>query len=285
MKPITRKEIFENAIAQGKKPPIKPLTREEIIMAKEAERESSGGSSGGGAYATVDNKILRFDGNTEGRTVVTVENPEDPSQSITLIHVSDVVPTYEQMQAGGYYVMEVGTLRQIIEFNSDNVSDNGDFISFGEGCLIIKQDNTNVEGLATFPEAGIYFGATMFDGTLYSPNILVTKSETLSFGEVQYPKNSVVTVSGTYYTNGDYNISLVYDEMLALLSLGNLLVLTVYMSGEMRYFNLVASEASYGLLFRCAYDPYWTHPDQTGDNFINYIRISPTNEITEKSMV
>lgn len=38
--PLTRKEIFEEAIARGEVPTIKPLTRQEIIMAKEARRES-----------------------------------------------------------------------------------------------------------------------------------------------------------------------------------------------------------------------------------------------------
>lgn len=46
MKPVTRREIFENAVAEGKDPGIKPLTREEAILAKHAKREASGGSGG-----------------------------------------------------------------------------------------------------------------------------------------------------------------------------------------------------------------------------------------------
>lgn len=47
MKPLTRKEIFENAIAEGKQAPIEPVTREEMILAAHAKREASGGSGGG----------------------------------------------------------------------------------------------------------------------------------------------------------------------------------------------------------------------------------------------
>lgn len=43
IKPKTRKEVFMDAIAKGKKPPIEPLTREEVLMAEHAEREASGG--------------------------------------------------------------------------------------------------------------------------------------------------------------------------------------------------------------------------------------------------
>lgn len=49
VKPLTRKEIFEEAIARGKAPTIKPLTRQEMIMAKEARRESQ--ETGGGVQA------------------------------------------------------------------------------------------------------------------------------------------------------------------------------------------------------------------------------------------
>ena len=47
MKFMSRKEIFQAAVAKGEKPPIAPLTREEIIMAAHAEREERGGSGGG----------------------------------------------------------------------------------------------------------------------------------------------------------------------------------------------------------------------------------------------
>lgn len=48
IKPKTRKEVFMDAIAKGKKPAIEPLTREEVLMAEHAEREASGGGGGGG---------------------------------------------------------------------------------------------------------------------------------------------------------------------------------------------------------------------------------------------
>lgn len=50
IKPKTRKEVFMDAIAKGKKPAIAPLTREEVLMAEHAEREASGG---GGSAALV----------------------------------------------------------------------------------------------------------------------------------------------------------------------------------------------------------------------------------------
>lgn len=50
IKPKTRKEVFMDAIAKGKKPTIEPLTREEVLMAEHAEREASGG---GGSAALV----------------------------------------------------------------------------------------------------------------------------------------------------------------------------------------------------------------------------------------
>lgn len=50
MKHMTRKEIFMAALAKGENPPIKPLTREEHLMAAHAKREASGGGgTGGGA--------------------------------------------------------------------------------------------------------------------------------------------------------------------------------------------------------------------------------------------
>ena len=51
IKPKTRKEVFMDAIAKGKKPAIEPLTREEVLMAEHAEREASGG--GGASSLTL----------------------------------------------------------------------------------------------------------------------------------------------------------------------------------------------------------------------------------------
>lgn len=48
--PLTRKEIFEEAIARGEVPTIKPLTRQEMIMAKEASRESGVQACGAKVY-------------------------------------------------------------------------------------------------------------------------------------------------------------------------------------------------------------------------------------------
>ena len=55
MKPLTRKEIFQVAIARGEAPKGKPLTRSEIYMTQEAEREASGGGGVVKLYAGLGN--------------------------------------------------------------------------------------------------------------------------------------------------------------------------------------------------------------------------------------
>ena len=54
MKHMTRKEIFMAALAKGVKAPIKPLTREEQLLAAHAEREASGGGGYGDVTGTFD---------------------------------------------------------------------------------------------------------------------------------------------------------------------------------------------------------------------------------------
>lgn len=114
MKPITRKEIFENAIAHGEKAPIKPMTRKEIIMAKEAKRESK--SPGGDCdWNTMKNKpfgettvigdTLTWDGNTDGLVL----NEELGYK------VSDVVPSLTDVQSGGSAILTNQTTSSSLE--------------------------------------------------------------------------------------------------------------------------------------------------------------------------
>jgi hypothetical protein len=46
MEPVTRKEVFMKALAEGVEAPIEPITREEMYLAEQAKREAAG--SGGG---------------------------------------------------------------------------------------------------------------------------------------------------------------------------------------------------------------------------------------------
>ena len=48
MKPVTRKEMFMEALAKGCACDVEPVTREEKFLAAQAEREASGGSGGSG---------------------------------------------------------------------------------------------------------------------------------------------------------------------------------------------------------------------------------------------
>lgn len=59
MEPINRREVFLNALAKGEPVPIEPLTREEVLLARQAEREA-GGSGGGGYDAIIRYNDLNF---------------------------------------------------------------------------------------------------------------------------------------------------------------------------------------------------------------------------------
>jgi hypothetical protein len=48
MKPTNRREIFLAALANGEVPVIEPVTREEVLLMKQCQREAQGGGSGGG---------------------------------------------------------------------------------------------------------------------------------------------------------------------------------------------------------------------------------------------
>ena len=147
MKPITRKEIFENAIARGEKAPIKPMTRKEILMAKEAEREASGG--GGEYFETVGGDTLTWDGNIDGLQ----------SAGEMFFCVSDVVPTIEELSLGGKVTIEgMGEM----PFTAEMFQDMGDIVLFGDTAMIIivKTDNAVIsvdeDMTLTFPVKGIY---------------------------------------------------------------------------------------------------------------------------------
>lgn len=88
IKPKTRKEVFMDAIAKGKKPAIEPLTREEVLMAEHAEREASGG---GGGYTPLI-IILDNDGNYTANMTF-----EEAYKSCT----SGIIPAFVTLTIGG----------------------------------------------------------------------------------------------------------------------------------------------------------------------------------------
>lgn len=61
MKTQNRKEIFLKALANGEEANIKPLTREEVLLKKQAQRESASGGGGGGI--TIVNLTVDYDAN------------------------------------------------------------------------------------------------------------------------------------------------------------------------------------------------------------------------------
>lgn len=213
----------------------------------------TGGSGTGGAYETVDSKILKFDGNLEGRVTVELSLEE---QTMTLVHVSDIAPTLEQLNEGGYYVNALGvfngneTLKFGLRTNNEPV-DFGGAISCGQ-CFVALNDNASLEGLITLPKTGIYFAGMELEGGWYGVDTFVTKSETLNFGKTQYPKNSVVTINGWEPQNSGsvYSLNTTYDEIMTLLSLGNLPIIKIESEGTfMGYYMLEHWEYGTGLKF------------------------------------
>lgn len=103
MKAKNRKEIFLKALANGEEPNIKPLTREEILLKKQAERESE--STGGDCdWNIMKNKptemvgsdTLTWDGSTEGKLTT-----QDPGGLFSYVKISNATPTSEDFANGG----------------------------------------------------------------------------------------------------------------------------------------------------------------------------------------
>lgn len=124
MKPLTREEIFKKAIAEGKEAPIKPITREEHLMAEHAKREASGGGSGGGLttfYVYDDYYVYHNRNGALGRYEndrVSVEEVEEAAAGgvIVLAYASTAVgiscytyPTRIDWSNGGYATFYIGS--------------------------------------------------------------------------------------------------------------------------------------------------------------------------------
>ena len=100
MKTQNRKEIFLRALANGEEANIKPLTREEMLLKKQAERESA---SGGGAFVVnLDGSM--FDGYTADKTCDDILSAYNNGQMIQFNIKGKVITSFEY--ANGAFCFE-----------------------------------------------------------------------------------------------------------------------------------------------------------------------------------
>lgn len=130
MKAQNRKEIFLKALANGKEPNIKPLTREEVLLAKQAKRESESTGGGGASswndlepFETVGGDTLTWDGNTEG-----LETDDGQFYKVT-----DIAPSIEAFANGGSVTVNTG---DILPFTSAEITEFDAGFTVGEYALI-----------------------------------------------------------------------------------------------------------------------------------------------------
>ena len=111
---------------------------------------------------TVMGDTLTWDGNTEGRTKVFVDEYQD------FVYVSDNIPTIEDLQNAVTMVSKCGDRTETWKLEPDWIVDHDDYIDV-DGTFITKMDNVTVsvfEGNreVTLPKAGIYFWWVHGDG-------------------------------------------------------------------------------------------------------------------------
>lgn len=112
--------------------------------------------SGGTGITIAKSDTLKWDGETEGKVVVTL--PDDPNYSYTL--VSDAVPTIEQLQNGGSFIVTHEGSEEEEVFTTSDIANKEKYIEGMWSCFyIIKEDNVTLEDSSglVFPKAGIYF--------------------------------------------------------------------------------------------------------------------------------
>jgi hypothetical protein len=147
----------------------KELSRRSVKTINYAAPGSDGNVNikGGSGIKLIKSDTVEWDGNSEGRTVAT--NTVDPSY--WYVHVSDVVPTLEELQKGGSFAV-VESDGSVTEetFEASGFKVEGNLI---EGpwryFLIAKEGGTpTADGTGcVLPKAGIYF-AQFDDGTYVS---------------------------------------------------------------------------------------------------------------------
>ena len=107
-------------------------------------------------FETVYSNTLTWDGNLDGRTIINLSDGED--NIIYLVHLSDAVPTLEDLQNGGIFVLALGEQQTTMPFSGDVFNDMGDciaLISDVASIVIAKVDNASMEGVL-LPHKGIY---------------------------------------------------------------------------------------------------------------------------------
>ena len=101
---------------------------------------------------TVMGDTLTWDGDMTGREKVAV--PVADGIEGYFVHISDIVPTYEELQAGGSCV----TAGQLKPFTAEEVADLEGILAVGESIVIVKEDNTDLTDMigVIVPKKGIY---------------------------------------------------------------------------------------------------------------------------------
>lgn len=108
---------------------------------------------------------LTWDGDMTGKVYAEMEIPVDDEGNTTtayVVKVSDAIPTFEELQSGGIITAHMGGTSNVMEWGNDK---DLHYIDMGNAMLdenglslpvIAKEDNTNVMGMFTLPEKGVY---------------------------------------------------------------------------------------------------------------------------------
>lgn len=147
MKTQNREEIFLKALADGKEPEIKPLTRKEILLKGQSKRESEGphwddleGKPFGGYKFT-------WDGNTEGKDTVLVNGG-----NVTMCKVSDEIVTPQDLDGAKMTISD----GEVIEVSSADFSEKDGAYTYKNSFIALIPNAMTVAGL-NFPSGGVYF--------------------------------------------------------------------------------------------------------------------------------
>lgn len=157
MKAQNRKEIFLKALANGEEPSIKPLTREELLLKKQAERESVSGGGGtphwddieGKPFEVVGSDTLTWDGNTEGK--LTIQSPGAP---FSFVKISDATPTLEDFANGGeidVFLISENAISETKPLDETTIVENETGIVINNMSIIVVTEPHDV-----FTEKGIW---------------------------------------------------------------------------------------------------------------------------------
>lgn len=107
-----------------------------------------------GEVTTFGDTVL-FDGDVSDKEYVKYNT--DTSGTWYLVHLSEAVPTFEELQNGATVTVRLGELTEVVQVPTEMLQDVGTAIIVGGMNLgvVIKEDNTYLEGIL-FPKKGIY---------------------------------------------------------------------------------------------------------------------------------